>query len=433
MKYYQGGALRSPIVQETDRPRLVSDLRGPKISRQFFNPQLISVATDQLAFSRGHMALTIKEFFGFSPTDEAGKDYAKEKKCPFLPGSDPADLGTYGKCIKPKHGACSLSQATSGSPVIACPNRLYAKDFEVLHRVATVAFGPNIALFRKTEIDELKKADALDGNEVAVFGKHWGNELSIPQNTIEDNDGVGGFFIDYILARLDREGNIADFTAVEIQTIDTTGSYKDQAESYFVYHDAELAPPEAPDLEEARQAEAKAAAAAERASQQIDEEKVDDPGVAGAPEASDADEDHQLVQPSKAGFNWANVSKRILPQLIYKGHVLRREKLCTKGLFFVCPSAVLKKVKARLGTKLLDYPIASGTITLLAYDLSNEPNPGEHRRLVAGETITTTVEQIAYAFVSPVNLPGMGVYETAINAALAKKGKGLSKTTQQRV
>jgi len=38
----------------------------------------------------------------------------------------------------------------------------------------------------------------------------------------------------------------------------------------------------------------------------------------------------------------------------------------------------------------------------------------------AGETFTTTVEQVAYAFVSPVNLPEMGVYEKAIMKALRK-------------
>ena len=37
------------------------------------------------------------------------------------------------------------------------------------------------------------------------------------------------------------------------------------------------------------------------------------------------------------GPNWENVNKRILPQLIYKGHLLEREALCQSGLFFACP------------------------------------------------------------------------------------------------
>lgn len=117
---------------------------------------------------------------------------------------------------------------------------------------------------------------------------------------------------------------------------------------------------------------------------------------------------------------WANVSKRILPQLIYKGYVLRRERLCGKGLFFVCPTAVLARVRARLGTKMLEYPIASGTITFQAYDLAPAAREGKRRKLIKGATFTTTVEQVAYAFVSPVNLPEMGVYEKAIVAALGR-------------
>lgn len=67
---------------------------------------------------------------------------------------------------------------------------------------------------------------------------------------------------------------------------------------------------------------------------------------------------------------------------------------------------------------MLDYPIASGTITFQPYDLGDPVGPGITRPLIKGKTFTTTVEQVAYAFVSPVNLPEMGVYEKAISAAL---------------
>ena len=51
------------------------------------------------------------------------------------------------------------------------------------------------------------------------------------------------------------------------------------------------------------------------------------------------------------GLNWENVSKRIIPQLIYKGQVLQREELCKTGLFFVCPQPVYERVLNRLGGK----------------------------------------------------------------------------------
>lgn len=305
------------------------------------------------------MAARIVEFFGFKPVDPAGLVYASAVKCPFVDN----------KCIKPEHGACSTEQS-AGAPIIICPNRLYANNHAVLGDIAVQAFGPGVALTTAQEIASRKAARTLTGTEVAVFGKHWGSELSIPKPLTEEKDETGGFYIDYVLSRIDTTGALAEFTAVEIQTIDTTGSYKAQSTSYF----------------------------------------------AGAPFTDTSGRTPGWS--SKSGLNWANVSKRIIPQLIYKGYVLRRERRCGKGLFFVCPTAVLKRIRGRLGTKMLEYPIAAGTITFQAYDLGPEKGSGQHRDLVKGETFTTTVEQVAYAFVSPVNLPEMGVYEKAITSAL---------------
>jgi len=309
---------------------------------------------------KGHaLAARVVEFFGYEPLDPVGQECARALRCPFVDSA----------CIKPRHGACSLQQ-TGGGPVIICPNRLYDNHHSVLGDVATQAFGEGVQLTKSDEISRLKAAGALTGNEVAVFGKYWGSELSIPQPKMPDDEvEIGGFFIDYVLARLSKSGEMAEFTAVEVQTIDTTNSYREQSEAFF-------------------------------SGQTFTDQRGNSPGW------------------SNAGLNWANVSKRILPQLIYKGYVLRRERHCGKGLFFVCPTAVLNKVRGRLGTKMLEYPIAAGTITFQAYDLGPEAAPGQRRTLVKGETFTTTVEQVAYAFVSPVNLPPMGVYESAIKTAL---------------
>ena len=304
------------------------------------------------------MPARIVEFFGYAPLDPLGKSHADAKVCPFV-----ADF-----CIKPRHGACSLEQS-AGEPVIICPNRLYDNNHEILQDIAVQAFGAGVQLTRANLIAQRRAAGTLTGNEVAVFGKYWGNELSIPQPRIADEDETSGFYIDYVMTRLNTAGEMVEFTAVEVQTIDTTGNYSEQSDHYF---------------------------------------------------ANTPFTDGRNITPgwSSAGLNWANVSKRILPQLIYKGYVLRRERLCGKGLFFVCPTAVLKRVRSRLGSRLLEYPIAAGTITFQSYDLGPNPGPGQHRALVKGETFTTTVEQVAYAFVSPMNLPPMGVYETAIKTAL---------------
>lgn len=195
-----------------------------------------------------------------------------------------------------------------------------------------------------------------DGKQVAVFGKRWGKELRLP------NRGGRGYFVDWILALIGADGKLKEFVAVEVQAIDTTGNYRNERAAYMR-------------------------------------------GKAGAS--------------SPGGINWENVNKRILPQLIYKGHVLRRERLCTKGLFFVCPQPVFERVRGRLGGKLEEYHLQPGALTFQWYDPGASAPPGKVRPLVRGRHFTTTVDQVALAFTSPSNLPPAGVYEEAIEAELA--------------
>ena len=79
---------------------------------------------------------------------------------------------------------------------------------------------------------------------------------------------TSGFFVDWILARLDRDKKLTEFAALEVQTMDTIGSYRAEREAIL--------------------------------------------------------SDRPYVGKS-VGPNWENVNKRILPQLIYKGHLLERE------------------------------------------------------------------------------------------------------------
>ena len=65
------------------------------------------------------------------------------------------------------------------------------------------------------------KARSEDG-AIAVFGHGWGGELRLPQR-----EGTGSYFVDWVLARLDTDGELVEFTAIEVQTIDTTGNYRD--------------------------------------------------------------------------------------------------------------------------------------------------------------------------------------------------------------
>jgi hypothetical protein len=320
-----------------------------------------STLPDLLTYWIAFMSSRIIEYYGWEPNSIRSVNNASSHFCPFIKS----------KCTKNitrSLGACSL-QLGDSDPVIICPNRLYAEDFRILSEISQLTFGEEAELLSPNYHEIRRRSGSLNGREIVVFGKNFGKELGIPTPPgLYEGDSRGNFFIDFILAKLDVSGNVENFAAVEVQTIDTTGSYAEAAAAY----------------------------------------------KSGIPYGQG-----NGVGLTNAGLNWENVSKRILPQLIYKGHALRREPRCNKGLFFVLPQAVFQRIKRRVGGNLLEYPQSAGTITFRTYDLG--AFDGENQRtLEFRETFTTTVEQIAFAFVSPRNLPVAGVYETVINNTIAK-------------
>lgn len=253
-------------------------------------------------------------------------------------------------------GACTLKPVTSGA-VICCPYRLYANEYQILREVAQSAFGGQIELIEGNAAKLHLPPQGV--STVAVFGKRWGGELHLPTRSDSSK-----FYIDWILAKLTPNGTIDSFVAVEVQSIDTTGNYRAERDAYSV--------------------------------------------------------EEPFAGKSSAGFNWENVNKRILPQLIYKGHVLRREQLCHKGLFFVCPQPVFLKIKERLGDNLLAYAMQPGSITFMPFDVGPRQSDGMSRPLEAKTPFTTTIDQLAAAFSAPTNLPPINVYQMAIQATLKR-------------
>jgi hypothetical protein len=216
--------------------------------------------------------------------------------------------------------------------------------------VAAAALGAGTRVIPGQEVSHIQR----DGRSVAAFGK----ELRLP------NRGGRGYFVDWILALIGKDGELEDFVAIEVQAIDTTGNYRAQREAYL--------------------------------------------------------KGKKYERFSEAGINWENVNKRILPQIIYKGHVLRLERLCRKGLFFVCPRPVYERIRERLGGSLREYPLHQGALTFRWYDVGDPKPEGKIRELVFSNEYTTTVDQVALAFTSPSNLPPAGVYEKAIRAELGR-------------
>ena len=301
------------------------------------------------------MAGFISEFFGYRSNDKSvvAKKAAAGKVCPFL--------GSY--CTKmlartkDYSGVCTIRQKTDGSPdVICCPIRLYADNYKMLHEIAHIAFHTDLKLCAGRTAVEMARREH---GAIAVFGKGWGGELRLPQRK-----GVGSYFVDWVLARLDAEGELTEFTAIEVQTIDTTGNYQTAREAML------------------------------RA--------------------------RELVSDT-VGLNWENVSKRIIPQLIYKGQVLQREDLCKTGLFFVASQPVYERVLERLGgkEKLPKFPSQPASIHFISYDkdTSRTTEDAKITPLHIVEEHCTTVYKVQEAF-SSLNLPEGNVYRDAIRKSL---------------
>lgn len=302
------------------------------------------------------MAGTIWEFFGYQPGDKSVEalNSVEREICPIIGG----------KCEKTFNdgiisGVCTLKPMTS-EPVICCPIRLYADDYKILRDVALKAFDKDLKLVPGREAVSYSKEN--NTSCIAVFGKGWGGELRLPQKT-----GTGGYFVDWVLGKLNAEGELEEFVAIEVQTIDTTGNYRN---------------------------------------------------------GFSALKNDRSVIKTTAGLNWENVSKRILPQLIYKGQVLQREEMCKKGLFFVCPQPVFDRIAKRLGGKegLIKYALQPASITFIAYehDLGNVVSEGELIPLKMSLSHTTTVYKVQEAF-NNVTLPEENVYRNAILRALSRE------------
>ena len=296
----------------------------------------------------------ISEFFGYRAEDKSKKaiQAANEKMCPFLCGPCTKIL-SRDRMIS---GACAIRQKTEGSPsVICCPIRIYADEYKVLQTIARQAFKQDYNLYAgRAAIGRAKK----ENGAIAVFGHGWGGELHLPQR-----EGVGSYFVDWVLALLDGNGALTEFTAIEVQTIDTTGNYRLSRQALLT---------------------------------------------------------NREIVADTVGLNWENVSKRIIPQLIYKGQVLQREDLCKTGLFFVCPRPVYERVLGRLGgkDKIPRFPTQPASIHFVSYDYLDEiPRDGRIRPLGILEEHCTTVYKVQEAF-SAMDLPEGNVYRDAIRHSL---------------
>ncbi len=305
------------------------------------------------------MALEVFEWFGFRADDQSQEaaSTADAGICPFVERS----------CVKSNH-TCSLKQL-SGEIVPVCPVRLYFEGHRILREIAAEAFedfGPNVGpdgLPTLVPGDLVEMTAVATGNvQVGVFGKGgWAKEVQLPAAA----EGGARYSVDYTIVAFAPDVGLLAFVAVEVQTIDTTGSYASSVH----------------------------AAATER---------------------------RAVVSP-KAGFNWENVSKRILPQLITKGLTLQGERLCQNGMYFVTPESVFQRIMMRVGgqDRFRQIPKQPGSITFIRTKInSSAPMDGELAPVERLADFTVSTSDLSLAFITPQNLAPPGSYEAAIRRNL---------------
>lgn len=299
------------------------------------------------------MSGTVHEIFGYRADDNSPQAIASALSlhCPYLGTTCQKKLSDH-----TVSGVCAIKPMTT-APVICCPIRMYAENYRVLRDVADRAFTVGLDLVPGGTARD--RARTGRKRVVAVFGHGWGGELRLPKR------GKGGnYFVDWVLALISPSGDLIEFVAIEVQTIDTTGNYRASRSAL---------------LNPARK-----------------------------------------VVRSEVGLNWENVNKRIIPQLIYKGQVLQRETLCKKGLFFIIPTPVYGHIVDRLGGEagLIKYQRQPAAITFLAYDYVADPvSKGQTVPLELQVEHTTTVYKLQERF-GNITLPEPDVYARAIRQAL---------------
>lgn len=174
----------------------------------------------------------ISEFFGYRAEDSSDTALQNTSKqvCPFLSSYCTKALGD--RTNRTLSGVCAVRQVTSGSPnVICCPNRIYAENYKMLSTIARKAFVADYNLYSgRLAVSKAKE----ENGAVAVFGHGWGGELPLPKR-----QGRGSYYVDWILARLDGTGELIEFTAIEVQTIDTTGTYQNARRALLERHQIE--------------------------------------------------------------------------------------------------------------------------------------------------------------------------------------------------
>lgn len=285
----------------------------------------------------------ILEIFGHAPDDMSDEASAlwTNQLCPF----------TGHTCTKMNHdqsviyGVCSVSNGVRkqpGSEVIICPNRMYADAYAVLSDAARSAWDDDATpVIAGGTIEDLQERAIQSPTSTVAFGKNSGKEVQINAN--------GQLSMDWVIQRYANSGgNLQplDFIGIEVQSIDITGNYRDSWSAYDSFRKGNIP---------------------------------------------------EHIPNAGHGLNWANVHKRLIPQIIRKGNVYRQLDRCS-GFFFILPDIVYQKFEAILGELERCEEPANNVLSVLTYGLGPQPEQSHMRELHFTREVHISLANIKEAF-----------------------------------
>lgn len=307
----------------------------------------------------------ICELFGYEPNDTTSPAQTNRKNgyCPFIDDGCTKQVteGPQGNRQKVTLGVCSVvnrkhlieKTLIHDEEVIICPNRLYADNYETLKTCLVDALNKSVPVYSKEHYDSLKGSGKLQSAQlppefVVMLGQRSGKEVSLrKKNTISVS-------LDWTFAHV-RNGKLQTIIPAEVQSLDITGSYRrGNWEAYM--------------------------------------------------------QDEAIAPTSGHGMNWANVWKRLIPQLIIKGNITLKNSLCSKGTYFVVPDRVFQQFEKIIGTETLQAQSKpdKGIMTVITFDLGSRADHGQIRDLVQVRKLRYKIQDIAQAFGAGANVSSLG-------------------------
>jgi len=168
--------------------------------------------------------------------------------------------------------------------------------------------------------------------------------------------------MDWVLAHI-KNGKLMEYVGIEVQSIDITGNYRD---AWYAARDKK-----------------------------------------------------SVIPPSAHGLNWANVHKRLMPQIIRKSLVYSKSALVKNGLFFIVPEPVYQRFEEIIGSDIptVDVP-GKDVITVFTYNLGDPVAQGQTRKLVRNRIVRFKLDGFSARFISGPNLPAGNELDNKIREIL---------------